>query len=294
LERDKHALFAVAITERRRYAELYAQEQYELAAQLPNAPDRSLAYLALAEGAEGEQRIYYLTLAVRQNALLVPAEPEQSARLLTELAATLEGPEQLFCLNRARALRGEPLEEGEEAVPAIALPDLRIALEAGDRELARRTLENARQAALGSQVDRQAWEWFKEAADPRQAFAMLQAIGSDHTLRAAFHLARGGDPENLVAVAAVFCERAVKRWVSLCEHPSAQVREAAADAAKAYGDRSHLAQLAILCRDPEKRVRLSAFIAFRDIEPAADKVGYDYRTPTDAALRQLADLAGNP
>jgi len=294
LEQDKHALFALTITQRRRYAELVAAEQYELAAQLPYAPDRSLAYVALADGAEDEQRIYYLTLAVRQNALLNTAEPELSAQQLTELAATLEGPEKLFCLNRARALKGEPLQEGEEAVPPISLPDLRAALEAGDRELARRTLENARQAALGSQVDRQAWDWFKEASDPRQAFAMLQAIGSDHTLRAAFHLARRGDAEDLVAVAAVFCERSVKRWAALCEHPSVLVREAAGDAAKAYGDRSHLAQLAILCRDPEKRVRLSAFIAFRDIEPAADKVGYDYRVPTDAALEQLGELASNP
>jgi hypothetical protein len=294
LERDKHALFALAITERRRYGELMAQEQCELAARLPHAPDRSLAYLAMAEGAEGEQRIYYLTLAARQNGLLDARAPEHSAELLDELAAALEGPERLFCLNRARALRGEPLEEGAEAVPAITLPDLRAALETGDRELARRTLENARQAALGTQVDRQAWEWFKEASDARKAFAMLQAIGSDHTLRAAFHLARRGDPEDLIAVASVFCERSVKRWVALCEHPSAQVREAAADAAKAYGSRTHLAQLALLCRDPEKAVRLSAFIAFRDIEPAADKAGYDYRAPTDAALERLADLAGNP
>jgi predicted membrane-bound spermidine synthase len=266
LERDKHALFALTIMDGRRYAEFMGQEQYELAAQLAYAPDKSLAYLALAAGADDEQRIYYLTLAVRQNALLNVAEPEASAQQLTELAATLEGPEKLFCLNRAHALRDEPLQEGEEKVPPIALPDLRAALEAGDRELARRTLENARQAALGSQVDRQAWDWFKEASDPRQAFAMLQAI----------------------------CERSIKRWVALCEHPSALVREAAGDAAKAYGERSHLAQLAILCRDPEKRVRLSAFIAFRDIEPAADKVGYDYRVPTDAALERLGELAGNP
>jgi predicted membrane-bound spermidine synthase len=294
LERDKHALFALTITHRRRYAELVAQEQYEQAAQLAHAPDRSLAYLALADGAEGEQRAYYLTLAVQQNALLDPSEPEPSAQLLTELAGTLEGARKRFCLNRARALLGEPLEEGEEERPPIALPDLRAALESGDQELARRTLENARQAALGSQVDRQAWNWFKEAADPRQAFTMLQAIGSDHTLRAAFHLARRGDTEDLVAVAAVFCERSIPRWVSLCEHPSVQVREAAADAAKAYGNRDHLAQLAILCRDAEKRVRLSAFIAFRDIEPAADKVGYDYRRPSDAALERLGELASNP
>ncbi|MHC4973007.1 MAG: fused MFS/spermidine synthase [Planctomycetota bacterium] len=294
LERDRHALFALTIAHGRRYAELVGQEQYELAAELAYAPDRSLAYLALADGAEGEQRIYYLTLAVGQNALLDPGEPEQSAQLLTELAGTLEGPRELFCLNRARALLGEPLEEGEEEAPSIELPDLRAALEAGDRDEARRTLENARQAALGVQVEREAWEWFKEASDPRQAFAMLQAIGSDHTLRAAFHLARRGAAEDLVAVAAVFCERSVKRWVMLCEHPSVHVRVAAADAAKAYGDRRHLAELAILCRDEEKSVRLSAFISFRDIEPAADDVGYDPKAPSAAALRKLGDLAGNP
>ncbi|MHC4818114.1 MAG: spermidine synthase, partial [Planctomycetota bacterium] len=297
LERDKHALFALTIMHGRHYAELMGQEQYELAAQLAYAPDRSLAYLALADGAEGDQRIYYLTLAVRQNALLDPREPEESAQMLTELGGALEGPSKLFCLNRARALLGEPLEEGEEEVPPLALPDLRAALEAGNQELASRTLENARQAALGAQVDRQAWEWFKgfkEASEARRAFAMLQAIGSSYTLRAAFQLASRGDPEDLIAVAGVFCERSVKKWVTLCEHPSAQVREAAADAAKAYGDRNHLPQLAILCRDAEKRVRLSAFIAFRDIEPAADETGYDYRAPTDAALKQLGDLANKP
>ena len=294
LERDKHALFALTITHGRRYAELMGQEQYELAAQLAYAPDRSRAYLALADGAEGAQRAYYLTLAVRQNGLLDPKEPEPSAQLLKELAGTLEGPQQLFCLNRARALLGEPLEEGDEEEPPLALPDLREALEAGDRELARLRLENARQATLGVQVERQAWDWFNEAKDLRQAFIMLQAIGSDNTLRAAFRLERRGDPEDLAAVAAVFCERSIKRWVSLCEHPSTQVRVAAADAAKAYGDRNHLAQLAILCRDAEKSVRLSAFISFRDIEPDADKVGYDPRAPTDAALRQLGDLASHP
>ncbi|MHC4490436.1 MAG: fused MFS/spermidine synthase [Planctomycetota bacterium] len=294
LERDKHALFALTITHGRRYTELMAQEQYELAAELAHAPDRSLAYLTLADGAEGEQRAYYLTLAVRQNALLDATEPEQSAQLLTELAGTLEGPRKLFCLNRAHALLGEPLKEGEEEVPPIALPDLRAALETGDQELARRTLETARQATLGVQVDRQAWDWFKKASDQRQAFAMLQAIGSDHTLRAALRLAGRGETEDLVAVAAFFCDRSIKRWVSLCEHPSAQVRVAAADAAKAYGDRNHLAQLAILCRDAEKSVRLSAFISFRDIEPAADKVGYNPSAPSDAALKQLGDLASNP
>jgi spermidine synthase len=297
LERDKHALFALTIAQRREYTELLRREEYEQAAQLAYAPDRSLAYLALAAGAEGGQRAYLLTLAVRQNGLLNPDQPEESARLLEELAGTVEGPRKLFCLNRARALRGEPPQEGQEEVPPIALPDLRAALEAGDQELAQRTLHNARQAALGAQVDRQAWEWFSGIEDPakaRQAFAMLQAIGSDHTLRAAFHLARRGDAEDLIAVAGVFCERSIKRWVALCEHPSAQVREAAADAAKAYGGRQHLAQLAMLCRDPSKRVRLSAFIAFRDIEPAADKTGYDYRAPTDTALRKLGDLASNP
>ncbi len=297
LERDKHAWFALSVAHRRRYAELVAQEDYEQAAQLAHAPDKSLAYLNLADSAEGEQRIYYLTLAVRENGLLDPRAPEQSAGMLRELAETLEGPPKLFCLNRARALLGEPPEEGEEQVPPIELPDLRAALEAGDQELAQRTLENARQAALGAQVDRQAWEWFRERKDPvaaRYAFRMLQAIGSGYTLRAAFQLARRGDTEDLIAVAGVFCEQSVKRWVNLCEHPSAQVREAAADAAKAYGDRQHLAQLAILCRDAEKRVRLSAFIAFRDIEPAADKTGYDYRAPTDAALARLGELARKP
>ncbi|MHC4549689.1 MAG: fused MFS/spermidine synthase [Planctomycetota bacterium] len=295
LEQDKGALFARTIVHQRQYAELVAQGELEQAVQLAHAPDRSGAYLALAESAEGEQRRYYLTLAVQQNALLDPTAPEPSAQLLRELAEQLAAPEEkLFCLNRARVLVGAPMEAGEEKRPEISLPDLRAALEAGDEELARRTLENARQAVLGEQVDRQAWDWFQASSDRRAAFEMLQAIESSYTLRAAFRLARNGGPEDLVAVAPIFCARSITRWAELCEHPAPQVREAAADAAKASGDRRHLAALARLCRDGEERVRLSAFIAFRDIEPQADQVGYDYRRPSSRALERLAELAGNP
>ena len=46
--------------------------------------------------------------------------------------------------------------------------------------------------------------------------------------------------------------------------------------------------------DPAEKVRLSAYIAFRDIEPRADGAGYDYRTPTDAGLAALTKLAESP
>ncbi len=294
VERDAKSLFARSQRDRVRYAELVQVGRFEEAAQLTHAPDRSRAYLGLAKG--GDARRYYLTLALRENALLDPGEKRQSAEMLDELAKGLEGAEKRFCENRARFLRGEPFEAGDEALPEVAAPDIRTALEAGDEEEARKVLDLARQADLGDAVDRAAWEWYEAQEEKRPAFKILMAIGSAHTLRAAGKLLRSGDDEDIIAVAPYYCGRypATSTWADLCGNPSAQVREAAAEAAEAHGTRAHLPKLLDLCRDPEREVRLSAFISLRKIEPMADQAGYDPDAPTDAALKALGDLIKKP
>lgn len=305
LAQDKLARFARSVHDRRRYTELMGAGRPHEAAKLALAPDRSLAFLTLAERAEGDARRYYLTLAVRQNAFIDPRiaakdadtrrEARQRARaLLAEFAESgLAEPARRFCLNRARALAGEPLVEGDEALPEVPLPDVRGALAAGDVEAAREALERAAQADLGGVVDEQVWEWFQDAEDPGAAVAVLDAIGSTATMRAALKVARRGTAEDLVALAPIFCRRypTSRKWEQLCRHALSQVREAAAEAAKAHGTRAHLPALAKLCADRDDGVRLSAFISFRDIEPAADKVGYDPRDPATKAVEALVRLA---
>ncbi|MCK6462134.1 MAG: hypothetical protein L6Q95_19800, partial [Planctomycetes bacterium] len=268
LEKDPESLVARVQRDRVRYAELVQAARYDEAAQLAHAPDRSRAYLALAKAAEGDARRYYLTLAVRQNALLDPAEKRQSAELLDELGKGLAGPAKRYCGNRARFLRGEAWEEGEESVPD-----------------------------LGESVDRAAWEWYESQPEKRAAFRMLMAIGSAHTLRAAGVLVRSADEEDLIAVAPYYCGRypTASTWGDLCGNASPRVREAAAEAAEAYGDRAHLSKLYDLCSgDPEREVRLSAFISFRKIEPRADTTGYDPDQRDEKALKALEALVGAP
>ncbi len=302
LERDPKSLVARVLRDTIRYAELVQVARFDEAAQLKHAPDRSRAYLGLAKGATGDARRYYMTLALRENALLDPGERRQSAGMLAEIAAGLEGAEKLFCENRARFLRDEPWQEGEERLPGVAVPDIREALDKGDEEGARGQLERARQADLGEVVDRAAWEWYEAQPERRTAFRLLVAIGSAHTQRAAGRLLTGtpqqpATAEDHIAVAGFYCERfpAIRAWAeTLCRSPHAQVREAAADAAKASGTRSHLPDLLLLCRDPEQGVRRSAFISFREIEPLADKTGYDPDAPHEAGLKALGDLVGKP
>jgi spermidine synthase len=293
LERDAKSLFARVQRDRVRYAELLQAARFDEAARLSYAPDRSRAYLALAKDAKDDARRYYLTLAVRQNALLEPGERRHSAEMLDELAAGLEGAEKRFCENRARFLREQPWEPGEEAVPQVAVPEIRAALDQGDEEGARGILGRAQEADLGEEVDRDAWEWYEAQPDRRAAFRMLVAIGSAHTLRAAGRLLTGGAEDN-IAVAAFYCARfpTTRAWADkLCKSPHAQVKEAAADAAKEHGTRSHLPELLLLCGDQEQGVRRSAFISFREIEPRADETGYDPDAPTDDALKALGELA---
>jgi len=296
VEQDPKSLTALILRDRMRYAELMQAGRPEEAAKLTYAPDRSRAYLALAKTAEGDARRYYLTLAVRQNGLFDPNQKRESAGLLDFLAEDLEGPEKRYCENRARFLRGEAWEDGEEAVPRIPIPDIRPALDAGDEEKARAILDRARQADLGEAVDRAAWEWYDAQEDKRSAFPLLVAIGSAHTQRAAGRLLVGDEEDN-IAVAVFFCERypEMSVWATnLCASPYAQVRAAAAEAAMRHGSRAHLPELLRLCSDLEQDVRLSAFLSFREIEPKADDTGYDPDVPTEKALKALADLVGTP
>jgi hypothetical protein len=298
LARDPDSLAALAQRDRIRYAELLQAGRFEEAAQLAHAPDKSRAFLALAKAADGDARAYYLTLAVRENALLDPAQRRESAELLDELAKGLDGPAKRFCENRARFLRDEPWEAGEEALPEIPMPDILPALESGDEEGSRAALDQARQAGLGDAVDRKAFEWYEAQEDKRSAFRLLVAIGSAHTQRAAGKLLHSGDAEDAIAVAAFYCERypAMGVWANLCRSTHAQVRAAAADAAMRHGSRAHLAELVRLCRDEEQDVRRSAFISFREIEPKADATGYDpdAKEPNEKALKALEGLIQGP
>jgi len=285
---DKGALFALSIVHRRMYVELMEREFYDEAAQLTYAPDRSVAYLALAREAEGARRIYYLTLAVRQNGLLEPA-------ILRELGEALDGPQRRYCLNRARIQEGKSIEDGPEALPHVQVPELRAALDSGRIAAAREALDEARRADLGDQVEAQAREWWEAQEDKRKAFKVLQKIGSNYILRAALKLRRTGEVEDLVTIAPYFSSIYPdnRYWETLCRHRLPALREAAAYAAREAGNRAHLPALAILCRDEEESVRQGAFLAFRGIEPDAGKVGYDPRMPADNALEALDKLALN-
>ena len=57
IEKDRNALFARTIRDRRKYAELVQAARFDEAAQVAEAPDRSRAYLALAQRAEGDARL---------------------------------------------------------------------------------------------------------------------------------------------------------------------------------------------------------------------------------------------
>ncbi len=298
VRKDPMAMLARFALQRRQYTRLLGQGQFEAAAQLDLVPDRSHAYLGLARRAadtgEPGERHYYLTLALRQNALLNPRAADESARMLQELARGLKGPQLRFVLNRAAALEGKEFSAGEEERPNVEIPDVAAELERGDVTAARLALQRARDAGLNQQVTRQLAKWFKKSADQRQALAQLESIGSTYTLRAALKLAAKGLPENLVAVAPIFARNvAIARWQRLCEHAASKVREAAADAAKGTRNRRFLPALAELCNDPDRGVRLSAFISFCDIEPAGKATQYDYNAPQKPALDRLRKLAEN-
>ena len=293
VEADPGALFARSVFERRLYAEWIGQGRFREAATLTYAPDRSAAWLGLARATGGEERRRFLILAVRENSLL-EALPglEERVRLLEELARSLDGPELRFCRNRARILRGEDPEPGEERRPALAIGSVRAALDAGDLGEARALLAAAYAAGrdVGADADRAAWEWWEQSSDAAAAFPSLVAIGSRHALRAALRLFGGGTPEGLRAVAPYFAQwhPANDHWARLTRDDDPGVREAAAAAASA---RAHLPELATLCGDPSEDVRLAAWLAYRAIAPEAEASGYDHRAPTPQALETLRALA---
>ena len=302
LAADPDAIWALAITHRRLYPDLLAQGRFEDAIQLRYAPDRCLAYLELAKSAEGEQRRSYLLSALRENTLLganpMTSPPEfvqQSVDLLNELARDLEGAEKRFCVNRVRILAGVEPEEGDESLPRVKLADLVEALNQGDFVTARERLQAGRAAGRGREMDRQAWEWWQSAEDPREAFRGLFEIGADSVVRAARKLYGKGRTEDLVAVASYFCSLypdTRSQWPLLCQHQVTEVREAAADAAKEHGSRAHAPLLARMCADPAQQVRLSAWLALRDLMPEVEASGYDFKSPTPeslAALQRMVD-----
>ena len=86
--RDQKALLARILHDTVRYAELIGTASFEEAAKLELAPDRSRAYLGLAKGATGETRRFYLTLALRENALLDPGERRASGHRPARVTAS--------------------------------------------------------------------------------------------------------------------------------------------------------------------------------------------------------------
>ncbi|MFB3066962.1 MAG: fused MFS/spermidine synthase, partial [Planctomycetota bacterium] len=172
LEGDPGCLLARSVYERRAYGEMLAMGRPDSAARLTLAPDRSAAFLALAQRSEGEARIAYWVRALQDNALLPPA-------LLRELAEHLEGPEAQFCLNRAAVQEGGPAgDPAEERQPRLRLAPLTPLLEAGDFKGVKRRFLEAREAGLLDVAEDEAGAWFDGARDPRQAAALLDAADS--------------------------------------------------------------------------------------------------------------------
>ena len=288
LEGDPRCLLARSVYERRAYGEMLLLGRPDLAAKLTVAPDRSAAFLALADRSEGEARIAYLVRALQDNALLPPA-------VLRELAGQLEGEERNFCLNRARVQEvgsvGRPAKEWlPERRPRLRLAPLTPLLEAGDFKGVKRGFREAREAGLLQVAEDEAGAWFDSAADQRQAAALLHAADSRHALRAALHLRKSGKAGDLVAAAPILAVRMFPAWRALARHESADVRAAAADSAAHSGDQRHVATLVTLCADPDLRVRKSAITALISLRPGARAAGYDPVRPSPASLELLRKL----
>ncbi len=288
IEGDRGALFARSVHDRRRFVELMREEppRIDEAARLSYAPDRSAAYLALAREAAGEKRLYYLTLAVRENALCGEEE-------LRQLAGALEGPERRFCENRLAALRGEALEEGEERLPEFRLPDITSALEAWDEEKAREMLDDADKADMRREAEARIEEWIARGVDPRRAAAFLHRIGSRHALRVALKLLGTDMEPDLVAIAPLLAAYYpdYPYWARLCDHSRPHVRAMAAEAARESGGVAHLAKLAALLNDKEPEVRLSAWFSFCGILPEAASIPYQPAEPTEESIARVVALA---
>ncbi len=287
-ERERGALFARSVYERRLYAELMGETppRVDEAARLTLAPDRSAAYLALAREATGEKRLYYLTLAIRENALC-------SEEALRDLVGALDGSERRFCENRLAALRGAPLDPGEERLPALRLPDIASALAAWNEDRAREMLDDADRADMRREAEARIEEWIASGVDPRKATGFLHRIGSRHALRVALKLLGTDEEEDLVAIAPLLAAHypAYPYWARLCDHRRPHVRAMAAEAARESGGTAHLAKLAALLNDKEQEVRLSAWFSFCGLVPEASAIPYQPAEPTEGAIARAVALA---
>ena len=290
-ERDPRSRFVQSIYQRRLYVELWRQGEFARAAALSHAPDRSRAFLALAEEAEEEadddQAMFYRLLALRENALL---EPE----LLKEMAIRFGGPQKRFLLNRARVQESQPVDPGAEARPHPAPPDLTPALEAQDGEAAAATLQMARSAGLGKRMETVCGQWWEQQADQRRAALFLYRIGSDKALWAARRMRSDDDKIALAVIFAANYPR-FRDWERLCSDRKSRVKEAAADAAAtlAHADQAHafLRPIGPLLNHDDEGVRLSAYLAFRAIHPDAEAAGYNHLKPNPKAIAILIGLA---
>ncbi|MFQ5845681.1 MAG: spermidine synthase, partial [Planctomycetota bacterium] len=230
VRRDRGSLLARAVYERRAYAELMARglppeaRKPRRAAALRLAPDRSRAFLELADRVQGEERRSYLLRALHQNALLPPP-------VLRELAATLAPAQARFCLNRARVQEGELLEEPPGEMPELDLPEAGPLIEAGDLPALRRLFELARATGREDLVEGEVGAHLDRTADLGAAASLVDEVGSRHALRAALRLRARGGTGDLVAAAPILCRRMVPAWRRLCRHAEGRVRAAAADAA---------------------------------------------------------------
>jgi spermidine synthase len=276
-----------AAADERLYRDAVAQEDWASAARLTLARDRTAALRAMADSLEGDRQHYYEVLLLRAGGL-------PSGAALGRLAKSLSGPEQRFVANRARALRGEPLEAGDERMPVVALRDPTAALEAGDEDQLREVLLDAECGAVGAGFDKAVWAWWKESNDQRGATLMLHRVGWRHALRAARRVVGKGVPHDLIALAPVFAAAypADATWERQCGDRDEAIRAAAAEAARGNGSRAHVPQLVKMCSDPSQAVRTGAFVSLEGIVGTAmSETGFDPAAPTPESLARVAAAA---
>jgi len=280
-------LRARAAAESRHYRELMAKNDWAGAARLTWVRDRNAALRHLAASMEDDgRRRFYEILLLRGGGV-----PDEAA--LARLASELSGPEQLYVRNRLHSLRGEPTEEGEELKPAIALRDPTDALDRASEEEVRELLLDAECAGLVAQFDKIVWAWWNEHVAKAEAVVMLDAAGWRQSLRAARRVAGQNRPSDLVVLAPLFAAAYPHdvTWERMCEDRRADVRGAAAEAARAHGSRAHVKSLAMLCEDPSRDVRTGAYHSLQGIlGEVVGQTGYDPADPKPDSVKRIAAL----
>jgi len=282
-------LRARAAAEECLYRELMAKNDWASAARLTLVRDRRVALRQMSASMEdADRRRFYEILLLREGGV-----PEEAA--LARLSQELGGGEALYVRNRLHALRGQALEPGEEKVPSVALRDPTEALRLGQEEELRELLLDAECAGLMADFDTAAWSWWKEQTEKASAVVMLHNAGWRQSLRAARQVAGREMAADLVMLAPVLAAAypADSTWARVCQDRRAEVRVAAAEAARANGTRAHVDALIELCRDPSQEVRTGAYHSLQGIVgEAVEKTGYDPADPSAESMERLEALHG--